>query len=146
MLTYDIKITRVMDAVAAGTDDTNEGTVLDMSNCQGVVFVAAFGEITATSVTKIVAQQGDESDGSDMSDLEESAVSVTPATDNNKLVVLEIKKPAKRYVQCNVVRATANAVIDGMIAIQYGYSKLPVTQPDTVAHSEQHVSPDEGTA
>ncbi len=146
MLSDDIKISRVMPAIAAGKDDTNEGVVLDMANCQGVVFIAAFGTISDTSVTKIVAQQGDESDGSDMADLKGSAVSVTPGTDNNKLVVLDIKKPAKRYVQCNIIRATANAVIDGVIAIQYGLSKVPATQPSTVASTEQHVSPDEGTA
>lgn len=146
MLSDNVKITRVMNAQAASFGDTLESSVLDMANCQGVVFVAAFGTLSAGAVTKIVAQQGDESDGSDMDDLEGSSVSITAETHDNKVLVLEIKKPAKRYVQVNVIRATANAVVDGVIAIQYGQSKVPITQPESVANTEQHVSPAEGTA
>lgn len=145
MFSKNVKISRVMNSQAAGTDDTIESSVVDMQNFESVTFIAAFGEITTSAVTKIVAQQGDLSNGSDMSDLEGSSVSIDDDEDN-QLLVLEIKKPQKRYVQVNVIRATANAVIDGVIAIQDGASKKPITQPATVADTEAHASPDEGTA
>jgi hypothetical protein len=41
---------------------------------------------------------------------------------------------------------TADATIDGVIAIQYGARVLPTSQDSTVAGIETHVSPAEGTA
>jgi hypothetical protein len=55
-------------------------------------------------------------------------------------------RPAERYVRAVVTRGTADAVIDGVIAIQYGARVLPATQDATVAGIETHVSPAEGTA
>lgn len=144
-LLNEVKITRVMNAVAAGTTD-QEGAVLDMSGYEGVMFVAAFGALTATQVTKIKAQQGALADGSDMADLAGTAVGPLADTDGNKLLVLDIYRPLERYVRCVVDRGTANAVIDGVIAIQYSGRVKPVVQGSTVAFSEIHVSPDEGAA
>jgi len=42
------------------------------------------------------------------------------------MLVLDVYRPAKRYVRPVVLRATANAVIDGVIAIQYKGGKLPL--------------------
>ena len=145
-LSKEVKVTRVMDAVAAGTDDVQEGTVLDMSGFDGVVFIAALGTLTASAVTDLRAQQGKLADGSDMADLKGTKVSLAD-DDDNKLAVLDVYRPQERYVQCNIVRATANAVIDGVIALQYKGRKAPVTHDAaTVAGSELHVSPNEGTA
>ena len=146
-LSKEVKVTRVMDAVAAGKNDTQEGTVLDMAGFDGVVFIAALGTLTATAITDLRAQQGKLADGSDMADLEGTKVSLVAGTDDNKLAVLDVYRPQERYVQCNIVRATEDAVIDGVIALQYKGRKAPVTHdPTTVAGAELHVSPDEGTA
>ena len=45
-----------------------------------------------------------------------------------------------------MTRGTADAVIDGVIAIQYGARVLPAAQDATVAGIETHVSPAEDTA
>lgn len=140
-----IKITRVMNAVAAGTTDQNS-SVIDMEGFEGVVFIAAFGAITASAVTSIKAQQGEESDLSDAADLEGTGISIADDEDN-MLLVLDVFRPQERYVRCVVDRGTANAVIDGVIAVQYGPRTKPTTHDSTtVAGSEIHASPSEGSA
>lgn len=144
-LLKDIKVTRVMNAVAAGTSDQN-GATLDMQGFDGVLFVASFGTLTATQVTAIKAQQGAASDLSDAADLAGTLTGPMADGDSNKLLCLDVYRPQERYVRCVVDRGTANAVIDGVIAIQYKGSKLPITQGTTVSAAEAHTSPAEGTA
>ena len=76
---------------------------------------------------------------SDAADLAGSAVSIANS-DDNKLLVLDIHRPAERYVRAIVTRGTADATIDGVIAILYGPRVLPVTQDLTVAGIETRTS------
>lgn len=145
-LLKDIKVTRVLNAVAAGTSNQNS-SVLDMSGWDGVLFVAALGALTATQVTGLKAQQGSASNLSDAADLIGTGVGPLADGDSNKCLALDIYRPQERYVRCVLTRGTANAVIDGVVAIQYRGRKSPVTQDTTtLAASESHVSPAEGTA
>lgn len=141
-----IKTTRVMNAVAAGTTDQNSAS-LDMANFEGVRLTALFGTITVNAVTSIKAQQSDDDGVADaFSDLAGSAIAVA-ADDDNQAAVLDIWRPQKRYVRLVIDRGTANAVIDGVLAEQYGARKLPTTDDAaTVVAREVHASPDEGTA
>jgi hypothetical protein len=143
-LARNVKITRVLNAAAAGQTVQN-GAVIDMANYEGVVFIAAFGTLASGAVTGLKAQQGLQSNLSDAADLAGTALAIADTADN-KLLVLDVFRPAKRYVRAVVTRGTADAVIDGVVAIQYGTRVLPATQDSTVAGIETHVSPVEGTA
>jgi Flp pilus assembly CpaE family ATPase len=144
-LLKNIKITRAMNAIAAGTTNQNS-SVIDMQGFEGVAFVAAFGALTATAVTGIKVQQGTLADGSDMADLAGSALAI-PDTDDNKLLVTDVYRPIERYVRLVVTRGTANAVIDSVSALQYSSRVKPTTQDSaTVSGSELSISPAEGTA
>ena len=69
------------------------------------------------------------------------------ADDDNQLVICKLIKPNKyRYIRAELVRATANAVIDGIVAIQTRAAIAPVTQGATVASAETHANPATGTA
>ena len=144
-ISKEVKAVRVMNAVAAGFGDTLNGSVLDMANFDGVVFIAAFGAITATAVTSVKAQQGAASNLSDAADLAGSKIDIADSQ-SNKLAVLDIYRPQKRYLRMVVSRATQNAVIDGVVALQYKGKKAPVTQDASVAGDKLCVSPDEGVA
>ena len=144
-LLKDVKITRVMSAVAAGTTD-QDSDILDMQGYEGVMFIAMFGTLTATQVTAITAQQNTADSGTGMTDLEGTSVGPLDDADSDKCLVLDVYRPQERYVRCHVDRATANAVIDGIIAIQYNAHSKPVAQGSTISASEAHQSPDEGTA
>jgi len=142
-LSRDIKVTRVLNGVAAGTS-TQNGSALDMQGYEGVIFLAAIGTITSGAVTSLKAQEGDTS--SPTADLTGSGVTIAD-TESNKVAMLEIVKPGKRYIRPVLVRGTQNAVIDGIIAIQYGARVKPPTQDTTVmAASKVVVSPIAGTA
>ena len=143
-LAQNVKITRALNAVAAGQTAQN-GAVIDMANFEGIVFIAALRTLASGAVTGIKAQQGNQANLSDAADLAGTAVSIAD-TEDNELLVLDIYRPAERYVRAVVTRGTADAVIDGVIAIQYGPRVLPATQDATVAGIETHVSPAEGTA
>ena len=143
---HGLKVTRVSNAVAAGTTDSN-GTGLSMAGFDGVMFIAALGTITATGVQGLKAQQSDDDGATDTyGDLTGTLVSAAD-DDDNKLVILDIFQPGKLWVRPVVTRATANCVIDGVIAIQYGAANRPTTHDAaTVVGIELHDAPAEGTA
>lgn len=144
-LAKEVKVTRVMNAVAAGTTNQESSTV-DMQGYDGVMFMAAFGTITANAVTSVKAQQGALSNGSDGADLEGTAITVAD-DDDNQVAIIDIYRPQERYVRCAISRGTQNAVIDGVIAVQYKGRKFPtVHDTATVIAAETHNSPAEGTA
>lgn len=137
---------RVMNAVAAGTTSQNS-TGVDCSGVDAVTFVAAFGTITSGAVTSIKAQQSsDDGSSDDYTDIAGSSCTVADDQDN-KVAVLEIVRPLKKYVRLVVVRGTQNAVIDGVIAITSHARKVPVSQGSTVvATSKTLPGPEEGAA
>ena len=144
-LSKAVKVARVLNGVAAGTTEQT-GSVIDMQGFEGVQFVALFGALTATQVTSLKVQQGSLADGSDMADLEGSLHTALADVDGNKCLVTDLFRPQKRYVRCVVRRGTANAVIDGALALLYSPRIEPVTTDTTVKSTKLLVSPNEGTA
>ena len=53
MAINNILITRVSNAVAAGTDDQTDSSSVDMANYDDVLFVAEVGTLTATAATSM---------------------------------------------------------------------------------------------
>jgi hypothetical protein len=137
---------RVMNAVAAGTS-VQTSSAVNMAGADGCLFILLVGTLTATQVTALKAQQSDD-DGSadDYDDLEGTLVGPLGDDDDNKMLVLDVFRPSKQYLKAVVNRATANAVIDGVIAIKYSVREAPITNDASVAFAEGHVTPDEGTA
>lgn len=137
-LLKDCKITRVLNAVAAGTSD-QDGTVLDMSGYDGVIFLAALGDVTATSVLELQVLGNTASSTSSPTPTEitvDETIFTAGASDaDNKLLVVDVVRPSKRYIFPRLKRGTANAVIDGVVAIQYRTRDVPVTQGSTVLAS-----------
>ena len=82
----------------------------------------------------------------DMADLAGSQHTALADTDGNKCLVTDVYRPQKRYVRRVVKRGTANAVIDGVLALLHSPRVEPVTTDATVKTSMLLVSPDEGTA
>lgn len=130
--------------VAAGTTDVNSD-VVDMAGFDAVRFITGYGAITSGAVTSQKVQQGAASNLSDAADLLGTGVTVAD-TDDNKLVISDIIRPAERYLRVAFDRGTQNAVIDFLIAELYRAGSQPVTQDASVATAETHASPIEGTA
>jgi hypothetical protein len=147
-LTDDIKVTRIMNAVAAGTS-VQTSSAVNMAGYDGVLFIALLGTLTASQETSLKAQQSSDDGSADAyGDLEGTLVGPMGDDDDNKCLMLDIYRPEKQYLKALLNRATANAVIDGIIAIQYSARSRPVAQATAagIAFSEKHATPAEGTA
>lgn len=145
-LVKNSKVTRVSNAVAAGTTNVNCASV-DMSVFENATAIAQFGTLTASAATGIKWQQSDDDGGSDdWTDIAGSALAITDDRDNDCLIS-ELVRPKKRYVRPVITRGNANAVIDSVLVIQTHPRKSPTTHDAaTVAGTEVLTSPAEGTA
>ena len=141
-LSDDVKITRVIDALADGQGTTTSSNV-DMAGYDGVVFVCLIGDVTATgTVTMTATQAATDTTGDALSGMSAAADS----DDDDLLLAIDIQKPADRYLGVSLVRAVANSVVGGVIALQYKARSLPVTQPTTAGFAAtvvQGATPDE---
>lgn len=139
------KVTRCVNATAAGTSDIN-GSSVDMAGYDKVTFICCWGTITDGTPALKVQQSSDDGSSDTFDDLAGTSVSVA-TTDDNKICAVEVVRPVKRYLRPVVVRGGATgASVDAVIAVQSGASRIPTTHDATVAANEVHLSPGEGTA
>jgi hypothetical protein len=141
-----VKVTTALDFLAASASADRDGATLDMAGFDGVMIVVKFADIAADAVTSIKAQQDTDSAMGTAADLEGTAITVA-ADDDDQVFIIDIPKPAERYVRLVVDKDAAHNTNECALYFQYGARTLPVTQ--TVANEvtyELHVSPDEGTA
>jgi len=139
-LSSRVKITKCADYTGAGTSDV-EGTILDMSGYEGVLFIASFGTPAANNT--LHAQQDTDVAGGAMADLLGTSVGVGASDED---VWLDVHKPRERYVRAVADRGTSTT-LECLIAIQYGARNMPVDNAVAgTIHGEQHTSPIEGTA
>lgn len=116
------EIVKVADgATSAGT--AVNGSTIDTSDCEGVIFFARIATANAGNFLK--AQEGDTS--SPTADIAGSAVA---AATNGQIVALDVHKPLKRYIRAVIVRAGADTVTGDVYAVKYGSRKLPESGAD----------------
>jgi hypothetical protein len=141
----EVEFVRISNATAAGTGTITSDAV-NMASAEGVAVIVAMGAVTSGAATSVKLQQSSDDGGTDAySDLEGTSITIAD-TDDNKMLVLDLVKPTKQYIKAVVSRATANSAVDGIFAVKYGKRLQPVTQGSTVATTETHISPAEGTA
>ncbi|AMV20415.1 hypothetical protein [Planctomyces sp. SH-PL14] len=146
LLSKQVKVTRVNNAAAAAQTAVN-ATGVDMAGWDGVLFIALLGTLTTTHATSLKAQQSsDNAAADDYSDIAGSSTGNMADGDSNKIILLDVFRPTKQYVRPVLVRGTANAVLDGILAIQYAGRDIPITQGSTVSVQDAVISADEGTA
>lgn len=135
------KFDKVLVATAAGTADTLAGDILDLQDCDSATGIAILGDVTATSVVTLKAFTGDEAAlGDGAYETVTATVTADATSADNKLLVLDVVKPGKRYCRFDLVRATANAVVDGVIGIRYNFRTIPTTQGADVVNSNVSVN------
>lgn len=146
LLAKQIKITRIMNGVVAGTTDQTSSAV-NMAGWDGCLFIGLFGALTSTQVTLMKLQQSSDDGSADAySDLADSATEALADADGNKMLLIDIFRPEKQYLKAVIDRGNANAVIDGLLAIQYAGRDIPITQGTTVKELVSLITPAEGTA
>ena len=121
----------IITQTTAGSTDLEGEKVLDMAGYEGVVFIGKINAVTASGELEMYAQYSDSTSTTDMVDDTGTRVGSTGAvttTDwDDKLLVLDIYKPLKRYVSVHIDKATQASEIS-VVGIRYGAHKGPVTQ------------------
>lgn len=132
----DCAIDLVEGDATAGTS-TLTSDVLDMSGWDGVCFIAVTGDVTDTSVLTLAVLDDTDTNVSGATAITGASATFTAdaTSADEKLLIVDVYRPQKRYVHCTLARATANAVVGGIIAIRYRGAKSPVTQGSTVVAS-----------
>ncbi|MBS1198150.1 MAG: hypothetical protein H6R18_1935 [Proteobacteria bacterium] len=136
-LSKGIKVTVVEAAATAATSEL-VSDVLDMSGYEGVLFLALTGDVTASSVLTLTVKANSANSVSSPTPVTQKATAAftAGASDaDSKLLMVDVYKPTLRYVFASLTRADQNAVIGGVIAIQYGASNKPTTQDASVIAS-----------
>jgi hypothetical protein len=136
-----LKIIKVIGATVAGQTEIN-GTAVDLSGYEGVMFVAHFGAITVNGVQSLSADQG-ATQGSATDAIAGSKV-VVADDDDEKVAVLDIYRPRDRWVRPVIARATADSIVNGCVAYLYGPKKAPPAKDASVAAQKELQSPAEG--
>ena len=136
-LSKDVKITVVSPAATAATTAI-DSSILDMQGYEGVMFIALTGDVTATSDLTLTIKGNTANHLTVPAPVTQKATTLFTAgaaDADSKALVVDLYKPALRYVFANLTRATANAVIGGIIAIQYQAGNKPTTNDTSVIAS-----------
>lgn len=136
-LSKDVKITVVSPAAVAATTAI-DSSILDMQGYEGVMFIALTGDVTATSDLTLTIKGNTANHLTVPTPITQKATTLFTAdatSADSKALVVDLYKPALRYVFANLTRATANAVIGGIIAIQYQAGNKPTTNDASVIAS-----------
>ena len=145
-LTKNVLIGGVCAPVGAAANTDQNSDILDMQGYDGVVFIAPITDSVATGVATLTVEQDDANADAGMAALSGAAATATSAKNddlNGKLLIVDVYRPTKRYVQGVLTSATANIAFGNMIAIRYCGRKAPVTADSTVLSSVLAVGPAE---
>lgn len=133
-LSKNIKVS-VVEAAAAAAQTALTTDVLDMSGYEGVLFIALTGDVTSGSVLTLTAKANSANSTSSPTPITQKATDAftAGASDaDSKVLMVDVYKPTLRYVFAELTRTTQNAVVGGIIAIQYGAHNKPTTQDASV--------------
>jgi len=137
-LTKNVLTKEVAAPIAnASNTDTNSDRV-DMSGYNGIRFITPITDCAATGVATITVEQNTADSDTGMAAITGGAATATCVVIddlNNHLLIADVYRPQKRYVQVAITSATANIAFGNTIAELYDPIKKPVTEDTTVADS-----------
>lgn len=126
-------------AGSSGDGTTTKGgfpfysTGLDMSGFEGVAFIATMQGTSAAGATLKAVYSAVSSTvaGSAYTDFPTAYITTATASTVYDTLVLDLVRPTKRFVAAAVQLSATSATVAGIIAIQYGNEKNPVTSLST---------------
>lgn len=135
-LSKNIKVTVVSPAAAAATTEI-VSSVLDMQGYDGVIFIALLGDVTDTSVLTLTAKGNTANSTSSPTPVNQAAATFTAGATSadSKALMVDVCDPMLRYAFASLTRTTANAIVGGIIAIQYGAGLRPTAHDASVIAS-----------
>lgn len=121
----------IVEAATAAGQTAIESIGVDMSGYDGVMFAVCTQAITAGGVQSINAAgsatlNGTYADLYPAGGVEADGDLAIADDDDNKLILLDIYKPASRFVRAEISRATQNSAFGEIVAYRYGKRDKPV--------------------
>lgn len=135
-LSKDIKITVVEGAAAAGQTELTSD-ILDMSGWDGCMFVALTGDVTTGCVLTLNAKGNSANSTSSPTPVTQASATFTAGASDadSKVLMVDVYDPMLRYMFATLTRTTADAIVGGIIAIQYKAESRPTSQHASVIAS-----------
>lgn len=137
-LSKDTKLTVVSPSAAAATTAI-DSSILDMQGYEGVMFIALTGDVLDTSALTLTVKGNSANSLTVPTPVVQAATTLFTAdatSADSKALLVDLYKPALRYVFATLTRATANAAIGGILALQYSAGNKPTTQDASVIASK----------
>lgn len=131
-LTKNVLIEEVGAPVSAANNTDQNTDILDMSGWDGVVFLVPVVLSVAGGVATLKVEGNTVNSDTGMAALTGAAAAKTSATANTLLIV-DVYRPVKRYLQGVVTSATQEVTFGNTIAIRYCGDKAPITNGASVA-------------
>jgi len=131
--------------VATGTSAVSTA-IIDTNGYTGVTFITTATANVATAVLGMVVEQSDANSTAGMSALAGASATATGTSQNDlkdKIMIVEVDKPLKRYVQATFARTVAASTLGATIAVLHGVKKAPVVLHTSVADAALAVEPAE---
>lgn len=136
-LSKNVKIT-VVSAAAGAAQTEIKSDVLDMTGYDGVMFIALLGDVTSGSVLTLTAKGNSANSTTSPSPVTQKATDAFTAgasTADSKVLMVDVYKPMLQYAFASLTRTTQDAIVGGIIAIQYQAADRPTTQHASVIAS-----------
>jgi hypothetical protein len=129
-------ISEALAPVSASSSIDSNTDRLDMSGYDGVVFITPIEDSASTGVATLTVEANTVDSDSGMVAITGAAAAKTCVVNddiNGKLLIVDVYRPLKRYVQGVLTSSAANIAYGTTIAIRYRGRKAPVTADTTVA-------------
>ena len=142
----NVSVREVGAPVAAAANTDSNGDRIDMSGYEGVVFVCAVTDSVQNGVATLLVEQNTADSDSGMAALSGASATSTSAQNddlNDKLLVVDVYRPAERYVQAVRTSSAANIAFGNVIAILYGPREKPTAEDTSVLDAAVVASPAE---
>lgn len=123
------KATLLTKPSTAMTSSNELSAAIDMSGFEGARFIATCGATTGDALFTLYIS-GSTASGGNYTTLTGGTV-VTTTGMKDGLLSVDVYKPQTRYLKAGIHRNGANANHGGVVCIQYGAAKVPVTQDST---------------
>lgn len=133
----NLEVAYVNDAVVAGSSIDDNSTIIDMADYESALFIVPITDSVDTGVATLTVQGNDANSDSGMAAITGAVATATSVANddlNGQLLMVEVRKPDKRYVQATITSATANIAFGATTVILNPY-RVPATQGATVAAS-----------
>jgi hypothetical protein len=123
-------------AIAAADNTDSNSTRYDMSGYDGIVFLTTITDSVATGVATLKAEGNTIDSDTGMAAITGATATVTCAVNddvNGKLLIVDVYKPQKRYIQGVRTSGTANIAFGEIHAIRYKGKMGPLALSSTTS-------------